>query len=296
GGALMRQNARLRAAAAATSSTASATTAAAVADLSSSSSSSGGHVESALSRAVLESHEEGMQEVLHALLGCWRAPWSGSALRADLGAPACTRLRSWLVSHAGVTLWPAVKELTQIAYSSGTCSAGPPWLSAPLVDLLIQLCRDVGGAQWRAAAATTTAAAATTTAAAATTTAAAATTTAAAATPTAAKASAAARVGPTTASSSATCSDTPGHMSADEGAAAAATAASPWRGPPGTYPLPRLAVWALVSNAVVTSTAAASTATAAAAAAAVSGTRASSSGSAPPPSFLTPAMLQELLA
>ncbi|GLI67625.1 hypothetical protein VaNZ11_011872, partial [Volvox africanus] len=73
--------------------------------------------------------------------------------------------------------------LTDIAATSCTRTASPPWLSVPLVTLLMQLCNETGGRDWRAG---------------------------------------------------------------DIGA---------WHGPPGTGPLPRLAIWNLVSGAVVGTTA-----------------------------------------
>ncbi|PNH06409.1 hypothetical protein TSOC_007205, partial [Tetrabaena socialis] len=189
-----------------------------------------GTAESVLSRALAAAEQEGMQDlispylgpplpypyhaqaphsrhpslppaqdVLREILSGWKPAFSGTALRADLGQTACIRVRAWLLKHAGETLWPAAKALSDLAAASGTGLAGPSWLSAPLLELLLQQCTSKGGADWR--------------------------------------------VG------------------------------GPWTGPPGTHPLPRVAVWGLLSGAIV--------------------------GTAPSPGFLatqlTPLLLKQLL-
>ncbi|KXZ49099.1 hypothetical protein GPECTOR_23g30 [Gonium pectorale] len=115
--------------------------------------------ESALSRALcaLEASKDSkdskgtsdMQAMLAVILANWRPWFSGNALRQDLGPTACGLVKAWLLQHAEVTLWPVTKALNDIASKSPlTRSAGPAWLSAPLVEMLLQLVREALGPDW----------------------------------------------------------------------------------------------------------------------------------------------------
>ncbi|EFJ46513.1 hypothetical protein VOLCADRAFT_118102 [Volvox carteri f. nagariensis] len=112
----------------------------------SSSSSSSTFPESVLSRAL----EDGVEDVLRVILECWRPCFNGSALKPELGPAACNRVRAWLKEHARVTLWPTVKALTDLADASPSGVASPSWLSAPLLELLLELCNEASGRDWRA--------------------------------------------------------------------------------------------------------------------------------------------------
>ncbi|KAG2432292.1 hypothetical protein HYH02_013015 [Chlamydomonas schloesseri] len=95
--------------------------------------------EEAADGAKKTSAHESVMEAIHKR---WRVEYSGTALHSSLGAEACKRVRAWLLGNAAETLWPIIQ-----AMGAGGVRAGV--LTASLMELLLEVCREAGGPDWR---------------------------------------------------------------------------------------------------------------------------------------------------